>query len=232
MDFAYPEVAEQRLHQQRAAVFEEMPPEERGVRLVEIVDFSADQAISPTKVAPAQITDAAKEVFARIYEDNRDKIYRYLYTHMGNADTAEELTSVVFMKVLESMPKYEERGLPVSAWLYRIAHNLMVDEFRKSKRTNGPSLDTVDYRIGYVQEGNIVESVDTDQRGKLLRSAIKKLSPEHQMLIQLQTFQELTSKEIAIMIGKTDNSIRIGLYRARAELRQLLNKEDFFDTEE
>ncbi len=82
-------------------------------------------------VALAVRRDAA--AFGQLYELHLDSIYRYIYYRVGNAAEAEDLTEQVFLKAWEHIAAYDQRGLPFAAWLYRVAHNLVVD-YRRTRR--------------------------------------------------------------------------------------------------
>ncbi|GAH62488.1 unnamed protein product, partial [marine sediment metagenome] len=79
-----------------------------------------------------------QEAFAQLYEEHFDKIYRYVTLRIGNETEAEDMTQQVFLNALESISSYKWKGIPFSAWLFRIAHNQVVDYFRKKKRTAVP----------------------------------------------------------------------------------------------
>jgi RNA polymerase sigma-70 factor (ECF subfamily) len=83
-------------------------------------------------VLKAQQKDS--KAFSELYEAYFDKIYRYILLKTGNQSDAEDMTQQVFLKALKSLPSYKYQEVPFSAWLYRIAHNQMVDHFRKSSR--------------------------------------------------------------------------------------------------
>ncbi|HLB75918.1 MAG TPA: sigma-70 family RNA polymerase sigma factor, partial [Candidatus Dormibacteraeota bacterium] len=72
---------------------------------------------------------------AEIYERHIDSIYRYIYIRLRNQADAEDLTGQVFLKMIDALPGYRLQGVPFSTWLYRIAHNLVVDRYRRSGRT-------------------------------------------------------------------------------------------------
>src|SRR5260370_38279827 len=72
---------------------------------------------------------------AEIYERHIDSIYRYIYIRVRNQADAEDLTGQVFLKMIDALPGYRLQGVPFSTWLYRIAHNLVVDRYRRSART-------------------------------------------------------------------------------------------------
>ena len=93
-----------------------------------------------------------QEAFAELYEAYFDRIYRYIVLKIGDRTEAEDMTQQVFLKALKSLPAYKWKEVPFSAWLYRIAHNLMVDHFRKAGRQQlaslpRPSLRTTPMKI-------------------------------------------------------------------------------------
>jgi RNA polymerase sigma-70 factor (ECF subfamily) len=80
---------------------------------------------------------------ASLYEEYYGKIARYAYAHIGNRTEAEDIAGEVFLKALESLRSYRERGIPMQAWLFRIAHNLVVDHLRKTAKHKTVPIDTV-----------------------------------------------------------------------------------------
>ena len=82
-----------------------------------------------------------QEAFAQLYEEHFDRIYRYLALRIGNEMEAEDLTQQVFLNALQSINSFRWKGVPFSAWLYRIAHNQAVDHLRKKKKRTDVPLD-------------------------------------------------------------------------------------------
>ncbi|GAG93992.1 unnamed protein product, partial [marine sediment metagenome] len=87
-------------------------------------------------VRRAQYRD--QEAFAQLYEEHFDKIYRYVALRIGDKIEAEDMTQQVFLNALQSISSFKWKGIPFSAWLFRIAHNQVVDYFRSKKRTTVP----------------------------------------------------------------------------------------------
>ena len=82
-----------------------------------------------------------EEAFALLYEAYFDKIYRYVTLKVGNKMEAEDITQQVFLKAIKSIASFKWKGYPFSAWLFRIAHNQVVDYFRKNKKRASVELD-------------------------------------------------------------------------------------------
>ncbi len=85
-----------------------------------------------------------EDAWDELYNVYFPKMYRYLYVHVGNRDVAEELAAEVFAQACRGIRRYHYRGVPLSAWLYRVAHNVMVDWMRRQRRnTEVPLLDDI-----------------------------------------------------------------------------------------
>jgi len=116
------------------------------------------------------------------------------------------------------LPSYRERGLPMSAWLFRIAHNLVVDFLRQKSKGHSVPLDEIDLPSD-VNPALLVESRLEMAR---VNQAMKALSPAQQEVIRLRFLGELSSKEVAAVMGKSDGAVREMQSSAIARLRQLL----------
>ncbi len=155
---------------------------------------------------------------AALYEEYYDKIAHYIYVHIGNRAEAEDLASEVFLKALESLKSYEERGIPMQAWLFRIAHNLVVDHLRKTTKRKTVPIDTVQV------ESDVNPVTVTEKNIKLERvtRAMEQLTRDQKEVLKLRFFGELTSKEVGSMLKKSDGAVREMQRAAIENLRKLL----------
>lgn len=166
------------------------------------------------------------QAFGSIYEVNLPAIYRYLYNRTGNKQEAEDLTQQTFVQALEAYPRFNHRGNGFErAYLYRIAHNLLVDGYRDHSR-----------KITYLDEANIDEAsmVDSNQKDppldylvrKLqhedLREALISLKLEWQEVVAMRYLEGMDHYDIARMVRKSRGAVRIMLYRALRTLRTKL----------
>jgi RNA polymerase sigma-70 factor, ECF subfamily len=172
-------------------------------------------------VRRAQQLDQA--ALTQIYEENFDKIYRYVVLKIGDRTEAEDMTQQVFLNALQSISSYKNKGLPISSWLYRIAHNQIVDHLRKnSKRANVPLDDSLpipdtDPDPQYAAEMKFeIEEVS---------AACKKLTPAQQEVISLRFASELSITECAAVMHKTEGAIKALQHSAVAALRKILSPE-------
>lgn len=155
---------------------------------------------------------------ASLYEEYYDKIARYVYTHIGDRSEAEDIAGEVFLKALESLKSYTERGIPMQAWLFRIAHNLMVDYLRKAVKRKTVSIDTVEI----ASDADPATIVEKNMELERLTKTMEQLTWEQGEVLRLRFFGELTSKETGSILKKSDGAVREMQRAALEKLRNLL----------
>lgn len=161
----------------------------------------------------ARAGDAA--AFGGIYDLFAEPVYRFLRFRLGNAHDAEDLLHVVFVKMIEALPRYQPRGLPFRAWVYRIARNAVIDDGRV-RRTHEP-LDTVDPTFASRDRTDPAASVP---ERLAIEAALEVLTPEQRDVIAYRFFVGLTPAEIAAIMGRREGSIRALQFRALGALRR------------
>jgi RNA polymerase sigma-70 factor, ECF subfamily len=166
-----------------------------------------------------------KVAFGEIYLRYLDPIYRYTYFRVGTVEDAEDLTEAVFLKVWEALPDYRSIGLPLSSWIYRIAHNIVVD-FHRKKVNNSISLDDRDEwpDLNHSFQGTLSQVIANEDIQRLAQ-AISTLPEDQQQVILLRFLEGLTHKEIGRIIGKHDGACRMIQLRAIETLTYLLSDE-------
>ena len=153
-----------------------------------------------------------------LHEEYYDKIARYAYAHIGDRTEAEDIAGEVFLKALESLKSYRERGIPMQAWLFRIAHNLVVDHLRKGAKRKTVSIDTVEI----VSDTDPVTVVEKNMEIERLAKAMEQLTREQREVLRLRFFGGLTSKEAGSVLKKSDGAVREMQRSAIEKLRKLL----------
>ena len=169
--------------------------------------------------------EAAKkdpEAFSEIYERYVDRIYNYIYHRVGNVHAAEDLTSRTFYRALAHLPDYEDRGLPFSAWLYRIAHNLMANFHRDRSRRPVIALDEILPKTSPDDHPERVTSNRDDVR--ILREVIQELDAVRQELLVLKYTTGLTNAEIGEALGRSEGAIKSLYHRTLLQLRKEMQK--------
>ena len=158
-----------------------------------------------------------QEAFAQLYEEHFDKIYRYVTLKIGNATEAEDMTQQVFLNALQSISSFKWRGIPFSAWLFRIAHNQVVDYFRSKKRTAVPLDESLASNNNNPQ--SIVEQkLDIEQ----LLLATKGLTDAQREVISLRFAGELSIAQVAKAMGKSQGAVKALQHSAIVALRKRL----------
>jgi RNA polymerase sigma-70 factor (ECF subfamily) len=184
---------------------------------------STDSTTEPNEeqriVARATRRDSA--AFGILYETHLDRVYRYVYYRVGSTTEAEDLTEQVFLKAWEAIDRYESRGVPFVAWLYRLAHNLVIDHYR-ARRPTMPLED-----VGEAEEpgANILDTVESQLDAEQVREALRKLSPEHQQLIVLRFVEGMSHAEVAQITGKSEGATRVVQFRALQNLARVMQGE-------
>ena len=158
------------------------------------------------------------QAFGELYQQNLKPIYRYIFYKVGNPTEAEDLTEQTFLKAWEAIRRYREQGVPFAAWLYRLAHNLVID-YHRTRHEALPLdeiLDAEDGQTGPEEIAAIRLDVQTVQQ------AIARLTPEQQQVVILRFVQGLSHREVAAIMGKNEGAIRGLQHRALEALHTLL----------
>ncbi|MBI5754464.1 sigma-70 family RNA polymerase sigma factor [Candidatus Peregrinibacteria bacterium] len=162
-----------------------------------------------------------QEAFAKIYDIFVDQIYRYVYYRVQGADV-EDIVETVFLKVWENIRQYKPQKKSFSAWLFRIAHNLVVDHYRayKDKIFDELSSDLPDQS----RQHNPIRSAQSSFDNLVLKKALVKVKKQYREIILHKFINELSNSEIAEILGKSEGSLRILQFRALKALRKELEE--------
>jgi RNA polymerase sigma-70 factor (ECF subfamily) len=179
----------------------------------------------PTKVDEAELVRRAvggdAGAFGDLYVRYLDQIYRYVFYKVGEEKRAEDLTEQVFLGAWEAIEGYESRGFPFSSWLYRIAHNTVVDHYRTEKDER--PLDSVAFTLADDSLGP-EETVMRRREVSQLLEALTHLSEEKQELIILRFVEGLSHAQVAQILGKSQEACRVMQHRAIAALGEILGR--------
>jgi len=168
-----------------------------------------------------------REAFGILYERYVDRIFNYVYYRTGNLDDAEDLTARVFQRAMNHIGNYTNRGVPFSAWLYRIAHNLIANWHRdRNRRQEIPLSDAPLIAKGEHPESSLVH---TEQQEALLR-LIRSLPAERQTLLILKFIEHLSNAEIGQIMGRSEGAVKSLYHRTLLSLRdQIGSPEEYSD---
>ena len=158
------------------------------------------------------------EAFGELYDRYVDRIYNYIYYRTGNTHDAEDLTARVFYRAMKHIGNYQDRGLPLSAWLYRIAHNLVANWHRDNSRRKEIPLDD-GFNVFQHKGPHPEASLEKNEEQHELLSLLRELPAERQQLIILKFVEHLPNAEIGRIMGRTEGAIKSLYHRTLISLR-------------
>ena len=161
-----------------------------------------------------------QKAFAQLYEAYFDRIYRYVALRIGDKTEAEDMTQQVFLNALQSISSFKWKGIPFSAWLYRIAHNQVVDYFRKQKKRPGALLD--ESLVSSDSDSNPQLTAEHNLDIEQLLSATQQLTDAQREVISLRFTGELSTAEVAEIMGKSQGAVKALQHSAIVALRKVL----------
>lgn len=166
----------------------------------------------------ARARQGDREAFADLYQRYLPMIYAYVRARVFDDHDAEDLTEQVFLRAYESLHRYRRRGWPYSAFLYRIARNLLVDHIRQAR----PELP-VEAAEDRASDARLVdETLIQREARRHLQAALQRLPQDYQEVIRLRLLLSLPTSTVAAWLGRSEGAVRVLLYRAVQALRREL----------
>ena len=163
------------------------------------------------------------KAFGLLYERYVNNIYNYIYYRTGNHHDAEDLTARTFYRALKHISRYVDRGAPFSAWLYRIAHNLVANWHRDHSRRQIISLDEL--VVMTTKRKGPAAMAEEHLEHDLLLQAVRRLPPERQQLLIFKFVEQMSNAEIGEVMGRTEGAIKSLYHRTLVVLRKELTDE-------
>ena len=154
---------------------------------------------------------------AEIYDRYSGKIYSYIYHRVGDGGMAEDLASDVFVRMLEAIRSDRAWSTSLQGWLYRIAHNLVVDQFRRSGGRESVELDE-----GWMAAESSIHSFENLFASNQLQQGMRVLTDEQQQVVVLKFVEGLSNTEVAEILDKTEGAIKALQHRALSALRRVV----------
>jgi len=159
-----------------------------------------------------------EKALAEVFETQYERIARYIALRIGRKDEAEDLASQVFLRAVEALDGYEERGTPMQAWLYRIAHNMSVDYLRRNAHRQHVPIDELPVAAPVDPEGEVSLRMDVEE----VAGAIRQLTPSQRDVLALRVLGGLTSEQAGRVLHKSGGAVRELQSSALKSLRRLL----------
>lgn len=162
--------------------------------------------------------------FKELYQIFAKKVYRYCYYRVNkNTEIAEDITSDTFLRALENFDKFEYKNKSILAWLYTIAHNLIVDFFKNKAVKDTVSFDETLNKITGVED-NLIEEMTNEELFRKVNANIDKLPDEIKEIFILKFSEDQTFNEIAKIIGKNEGAVKMQFYRGLKLLKKQIFK--------
>ncbi len=159
------------------------------------------------------------QAISRLYEVYFDKIYRYIVMRVRNETEAEDITQQVFLKMLNSISSYKSRGVPFSSWLFRIAHNQVIDFYRQQGKKATVDIEGIQLQASGGDPQNMMEKQwDIEE----VKKATQRLTAAQQEVLSLRFASELSIAECAAIMGKREGAIKALQHSAVIALRKAL----------
>jgi RNA polymerase sigma-70 factor (ECF subfamily) len=161
------------------------------------------------------------EAFAKLYERYFNKIYRYTSLRIGDRTEAEDITQQVFLKAIKSLSSFKWRNVPFGAWLFRIAHNQVVDHLRKRERRPSVDVEEVELQADDDPQRFTEKSLEME----MVLKAAKELTAAQQQVILLRFAAELSVAEVSLVMNRSQGAVKALQHSAIAALRRKLKTE-------
>lgn len=163
------------------------------------------------------------DAFAALYDFYVEQIYRFVLFRVGDEQTAEDLTSQVFLKAWDNLSSYQIRGLLFRAWLFRIARNSVIDYYRTYKETMPLEPSALTKPDPAAEVGDQVEQ---QLQAEELRLALQQLTEDQRQVLTLRFIEGLSTEEVANVLGKRQGAIRALQMRGLQALAEIIETSD------
>ncbi len=154
-----------------------------------------------------------RAAFAPLYERYVDQIHAYVYTLTHDLEEAADVTATTFARAMEELPRFQWRGVPYSAWLYRVAGNLVARERRR------PGWIELEPRMLPDAGADPADHAEASERAAEVRSAVAALPHDQRQAIMLRFGGDLPNREIAGIMGRSEGAVKLLTFRALTTLR-------------
>ena len=162
-----------------------------------------------------------REAFGALYHRYLDRVYSYVYYQLGDHHDAEDVTERTFLAALDAIVRFEERGATFRSWLFRIAHNAMANQLRTRSRTRSRT-EQLEEALEHPAPDDVDAAVLRRDDARRVWRAVATLPIERQRVILLRFVDELSSREIGDVLGRSEGAVRVLLHRALREVADRL----------
>lgn len=162
-----------------------------------------------------------RNALAAIYDEYYQPLYRYIYRQVGEVDTTRDLTSAVFQRFLQALKQSNGPDQYLKAWLYRTAHNVVIDHYRRQKHRQHLPLD----EELHLAADDPVRLAERQASAEVVRAALQQLTPDQRQVIVLKFLEGMSNQEAAMVLDKPVSAVKSLQHRALAALQRLLTSD-------
>jgi len=169
-----------------------------------------------------ELVEQAKQslkAFDQLYEHYLPRIYGFVFNRTRSKMIAEDVVSQTFMKAMTKIKTFQYRGFTFGAWLYRIAHNSLMDYYRKHPNVKPLDVSRTE------SEDNVDHEAERMEKQQIILEALQKLPKQYQQVLSLKYFEELTNDEMAQVLGCRKGTLAVKLHRSLRALQKVLEKD-------
>lgn len=181
---------------------------------------SAERPFEGDAQLAAALASFDARAWRQLFEEQYDRVYRYAYLRTGNAADADDVAATVFGEAVLGIRKFRYQGVPLAAWLFRIAHNETVDLLKRRTRTAASSLGDMDGGPDFPA----VDGTATIDARQDVSEALGALSQQQRDVLVLRMFQDRSVADVAAIMGKTEGAVKVTQMRALRALRRKLGR--------
>ena len=167
-----------------------------------------------------EVKSGSVSAFQTLYMRHLDAIYRYFFFQTKDKFLSEDLAQDVFIRIWKAINSYDEEKGAFTSWMYRIAHNLLIDHYRGKKALHLKEGLEASYSEDWL------EKLDRDEKLEKIKEALAKLPQDYQEVVILRFFEDLGVEEVSIIVGKSEENIRVIQHRAVRKLKEVLTYDD------
>ncbi len=186
--------------------------------------YMADERENNEKQLLESAIRGEASAFGLLYDKYQPNIFRFIFLKVSRREEAEDLTHQVFLNAWQNIEAFEDQGLPLSSWLYKIARNKVIDYYRTKKSI--ASIENVPEDYFETSQDGGMEQIGNKIETEGIYKALKKLSAEYQEIIIMRFVEELSPREISKITGKKSGAIRVLQFRALRRLKKILEENE------
>jgi RNA polymerase sigma-70 factor (ECF subfamily) len=161
--------------------------------------------------------------FGLLYDKYQPSIFRFIFLKVSQREEAEDLTHQAFLSAWQNIETFQDQGLPLSSWLYKIARNKVIDYYRTRKQII--NLDDTPEEILAVATENSLKEIENKMEIEGVYKALKQLPPDYQEIIIMRFVEGLSPKEVSEITGRNHGAVRVLQFRALRQLKKILENE-------